>query len=186
MRLGNNPDLTKAQIDELQKALPKCRIFHDFPLNPEEQAKVFEGAIRFAAKKPKGELTKADLEKVTSIELGQIDMTSVKGLEKLTKLKYLSLRNNKLTDAKGLEKLTQLKELFLNANQLTNVTGLEKLTKLTILDLSNNQLTDVKPLEKLAQLSALHLHNNPDLTKAQIDELRKALPKCFITSNPKK
>jgi hypothetical protein len=44
----------------------------------------------------------------------------------------------------------------------------------------------VKPLEKLAQLSALHLHNNPDLTKAQIDELRKALPKCFITSNPKK
>jgi len=27
MHLSSNPDLTKAQIDELQKALPKCEIF---------------------------------------------------------------------------------------------------------------------------------------------------------------
>jgi len=114
-------------------------------------------------------------------------LTTVKDLDKLTELESLSLSANRLTEMPmGLEQLTQLKVLNLEVNQLTDVTGLEKLTKLTILDLSNNQLTDVKPLEKLAQLSALHLHNNPDLTKAQIDELRKALPKCFITSNPKK
>jgi len=52
--------------------------------------------------------------------------------------------------------------------------------------LGGNQLTDVKGLEKLTQLTELNLRFNPDLTKAQIDELRKALPKCFITSNPKK
>ena len=27
--LHNNPDLTMAQIDELQKALPKCKISHN-------------------------------------------------------------------------------------------------------------------------------------------------------------
>jgi hypothetical protein len=27
--LAEDPDLTKAQIDELQKALPKCKISHD-------------------------------------------------------------------------------------------------------------------------------------------------------------
>jgi hypothetical protein len=27
--LRNNPDLTKAQIAELQKALPKCKIIHN-------------------------------------------------------------------------------------------------------------------------------------------------------------
>jgi hypothetical protein len=27
--LRNNPDLTKAQIVELQKALPKCNIIHN-------------------------------------------------------------------------------------------------------------------------------------------------------------
>ena len=102
-----------------------------------------DAAIRKAAKKPTGELTNADLEKVTT--------------------------------------------LYLSGNQLTEVPkGLEKLTKLKELDLHNNQLTDVKGLEKLTQLGFLRLENNPDLTKAQIDELQKALPKCIILSNPTK
>ena len=44
----------------------------------------------------------------------------------------------------------------------------------------------MKGLEKLTQLKVLMLKANPDLTKAQIDELKKALPKCEIYSNPKK
>ena len=84
------------------------------PLTKEESAKVIEAAIRKSLKKPTGELTKADLEKV----------------------KRLNLQGNKLTDVKGLEKLTQL--------------------------------------------TSLNLYNNPDLTKAQIDQLQKALPKCKI------
>ena len=112
------------------------------PLTKEESAKVIEAAIRKVAKKPAGELTKADLEKVTVLELYQ--------------------------------------------NQLTDVKGLEKLTKLEVLDLSDNQLTEVKGLEKLTQLTGLNLKNNPDLTKAQIAELQKALPQCTIYSNATK
>jgi hypothetical protein len=44
----------------------------------------------------------------------------------------------------------------------------------------------VKGLEKLTKLTYLDLFNNPDLTKAQIDQLQKALPKCGIYSNPTK
>ena len=44
----------------------------------------------------------------------------------------------------------------------------------------------VKGLEKLTQLKQLNLENNLDLTKAQIEELQKALPKCEIVSNPTK
>jgi len=66
------------------------------------------------------------------------------------------------------------------------VKGLEKLDQLTYLPLSNNKLTDVTGLEKLTQLQRLLLSNNPDLTKAQIAELKKALPKCEIESNPTK
>ena len=112
------------------------------PLTKEESAKVIEAAIREAAKKPTGELTKADYKKVTRLSLLGNQLTSVKGLEKLTQLKQLNLRANQLTDVKGLEKLTQLEDLWLD--------------------------------------------NNPDLTKAQIDELKKALPNCFILSNPTK
>jgi len=134
------------------------------PLTKEESAKVIEAAIRRAAKKPTGELTKADLEK----------------------LEVLDLRNKHLTEVKGLEKLTQLERLYLSGDQLTSVKGLEKLTKLKGLRLFENKLTDVKGLEKLTQLEKLWIHDNPDLTKAQIDQLKKALPKCYIRSNPTK
>jgi Leucine-rich repeat (LRR) protein len=123
-----------------------------------------EKAIRKSLKKPTGELTKADLGKVT----------------------VLVFYNKQLTNVKGLGKLTQLERLQLQRNILTDVKGLEKLTKLWMLDLKGNQLTDVKGLEKLTQLKQLNLGDNPDLTKAQIDQLQKALPNCGIYSNPKK
>ena len=61
---------------------------------------------------------------------------------------------------------------------------LEKVKRLSLL---GNQLTSVKGLENLTKLRQLYLRSNPDLTKAQIDELKKALPKCpYIISNPTK
>ena len=125
---------------------------------------IIEKAIREKLKKPTGELTKADYEKVTR----------------------LVLNGEGLTSLKELEKLTQLKTLYLIGNQLTSVKELEKLTQLTWLNLNGNKLTDVKGLENLDQLNDLDLYNNPDLTKAQVDQLQKALPKCKIHSNPTK
>jgi len=127
----------KPKGDATPKAEPKAETKK--PLTKAESAKVIEAAIRKAAKKPTGELTKADLEKVT--------------------------------------------ELRLHNNQLTSVKGLENLTQLTRLGLENNQLTSVKGLENLTQLTYLILNHNPDLTKAQIDELKMALPKCKIFSD---
>ena len=81
--------------------------------------------------------------------------------------------------------LEKVKALDFSSNKLTSVNGLEKLTQLTMLNLEDNQLTDVKGLENLTKLNGLHLKDNPDLTKAQIEELQKALPKCEITHNAK-
>ena len=125
---------------------------------------IVEKAVREGLKKPKGELTKADLEKVTKLWVQGNQLTDVKGLENLTQLKSLDLWSNQLTDVKGLENLTQLEQLHLGGNKLTSVKGLEKLTK----------------------LEQLILYDNPALTKAQIDELQKALPNCKILSNPTK
>ena len=126
---------------------------------------IIEAAIRYELEKPTGDLTSADLGKVTK----------------------LTISVSKLTDVKDLENLTQLKELKVLDNKLTKVpAGLEKLTKLESLDLSVGKLTQVKGLEKLTQLKYLWITGNPDLTKAQIDQLQKALPKCFIHSNPTK
>ena len=56
------------------------------PLTKEESAKVIEAAIRKKINKPTGELTKADLEKVTRLTLDNNQLTDVKGLEKLTEI----------------------------------------------------------------------------------------------------
>ena len=169
-----------------------------------------EKVIRKFLEKPEGELTKADLEKVTKLDLKQNQLTDVKGLEKLTQLEELVLSFNQLTEGpKGLDKLTKLERLGLDGNHLTEgPKGLEKLDQLMGINLSGNQITDVnslttytqfkglnleynqltsvKGLEKLTKLEVLNLKNNPDLTKAQIDQLQKALPNCKIYSNPTK
>ena len=132
------------------------------PLTKEESAKIIEATIRKVAKKPTGDLTKADYEKLNYL---------------------MRIDDNKLTSVKGLEKLTQLTWLGLPDNKLTSVKGLEKLTKLESLHLQGNQLTDVKELENLDQLRSLDLKGNPDLTKAQIDQLQEALPKCKFFSS---
>ena len=124
---------------------------------------IVEKAIREYLGKPAAELTQADLEKVKALDFSSNKLTSVNGLEKLTQLTWLNLGVNKLTDVKDLEKLSQLEKLWL----------------------ADNRLTDVKGLEKLTQLKVLYLKNNPDLTKSQIDELQKALPKCKIEHNAK-
>jgi len=76
-------------------------------LTKEESAKVIEAAIRARINKPTGELTKADLEKVT----------------------YLNLTNRKLTDVKGLEKLTQLTKLHLKDNPALTKAQIAELRK---------------------------------------------------------
>ena len=129
------------------------------PNSPESKASV-EAAIRRAAKKPTGELIKADFEKVTELFLQSLRLTSLKGL--------------------GLEKLTKLRVLALDDNQLVSVAELGKLTQLDILSLQHNKLTNVKGLEKLTLLSILDILGNPTLTKAQLAKLQKALPNCMF------
>ena len=101
-------------------------------------------------------------------------------LEKCSNIKLLDLGQNELTNVKGIEKLGMLKKLYLNNNQLTDVKWIETLTNLEILSLSSNQLTSVKGLEKLTKLKFLHLNWNDGLSKREISQLQKSLPNCNI------
>ena len=121
-----------------------------------------EKAVRKSLEKPEGELTVADLEKVTGLELGgtQITDAGLKDLAKFQNLKDLGLGGTQITD-EGLKEVA-------------------KLEKLSSLRLSSTKITDegLKELAKLQQLKTLYLPNK--VTKASVAELKKALPNCRI------
>ena len=163
-----------------------------------------EAAIRKAAGKPRGKLTRVDLEKVTRLELPAMQLTDASALAGLTKLRLLKVNNNnlsndqlkhvarlaslewldishnRLTDVSALMELTNLKRLYLDGNKLTDVSPLIKLTQLEGLYLASNQLTDVSALAGLAKLDKLDLRSNRNLTRGVYQKLQKALPKLKI------
>ena len=138
------------------------------PNSPKAIAAI-EEAIRRIAKKPAGKLTKADFKRTKVLKL---EFAAITDLGPLLKLKKLGVK--------------KLERLILGENKITDVNALTRLKKLKVLELNNNKLTDISALAKLKHLEEVDLRNNPDLTKAKIEELQKALPKCRIYHNTKK
>ena len=91
--------------------------------------KIIEEAIREALEKPEGELTKADLDKVTELAFRGDQLTDVTALKDLTQLTVLNLRNNQLTDVTALKHLTQLAWLSLYGNPDLTKTQIAELEK---------------------------------------------------------
>ena len=112
-----------------------------------------EAEIRKRANKPTGQLTKADLEKVTRLEL----------------------ENKEITDLTPLASLVNLDILLLGKNQITDLTPLVSLEKLTQLDVNDNQISDLSPLLNLTDLKFLWLRDNPQLTRVQVLKLNHTI-----------
>jgi Leucine-rich repeat (LRR) protein len=69
-----------------------------------------------------------------------LDISEIKGMEKLKNLEILSLRLNQIKEIKGLDHLSNLKELYLSGNQIEKIKGLETLINLALLYLSENRI----------------------------------------------
>jgi repressor of nif and glnA expression len=137
------------------------------PVSPADEKLIadptFEKAVRKKLKKPEGELTEADLEKVTDLSLDFTKITDegLKELAKFQNLTHLSLVGTQITD-EGLKELA-------------------KLQKLKMLGLAQSKITDagLKEVAKLQKLEMLNL-NGTKVTKEGVTVLKKALPNCLI------
>ena len=148
---------------------------------------IVEKEVRRRLKKSTGELTKADLIKVTFVvfEFTKITDADLKEVAKLQNLEKLSLPKQ-ITDEglKELAQLQKLKSLSLANTQVTEA-GLKEVAKLEQLEQLHltlcNQISDagLKELAKLKKLKFLSLANT-QVTEAGVAELRKALPNCNI------
>ena len=146
---------------------------------------IVEESVRLRLKKPTGELTSADLSKVTRLYLYETQITD-EGLKDVAMLKNLTnlyLNNTQITDA-GLKEVVKLQNLTLLVLAGTPITdaGLKdvaKLKNLTNLSLADTKITDacLKDVAKLKNLTNLSL-SRTKITNEGAAELRKALRKC--------
>lgn len=165
----------------------------------EESAARIEAAIRERIRKPAGELTTADYERVTHLPLKGMGLTDITPLAKLTKIRSLVLDYNEISDLTPLAGLVDLEKLHLGSNQITDLSPLKNLRKLKFVSLFRNQISnlgpvanwtqaehlalycnpvsDLRPLHGLAKLRKVKLQGNP-VSPETLDAARKAQPGC--------
>ncbi len=97
---------------------------------------------------------------LTSLTLRNCNLSSVSGMEALTKLTYLDLGENVLRNLAPISNITGLQVLYLDHNAVVALDDLQLLTNLQELDLSYNSITNLKPLGSLTALEQLILRNN--------------------------
>ncbi len=136
---------------------------------------VLEAMVRGAMGKTEGDITLAEAQAVTRMNLSNelqryiSEETLIKdigGLENFTSLENLDLSNHAVTDISPLQELTSLTALSLAGNPVADISPLEGLTKLKVLMLSGSKAQDYSALSNLVNLQVLMLDNSTitDLT----------------------
>lgn len=139
-----NMELTREQLDLLERALPNCSIYCDEASVVEE---ITIGGITFFTD-------------VTELDLRSLNITDISELAKCTKLTKLDLRENNISNLDALSGLTELSWLCLWNNEIEDVAALLPLNKLTYLDLDDNNVSNMAPLAGLENMEELWLSSN--------------------------
>ena len=105
-------------------------------------------------------VTKYRMSQVKEINLNDLGVKSLEGLQYCVNLENLFLENNKIEDFTPISNLTKLKVLNLNNNNIKDISFIKNLTNLTKLYLKQNQITSVYNLKNLSKLSTLILERN--------------------------
>ncbi len=126
-----------------------------------------------------GHIVRSDEKKLVYPSCGLWDLG---GLDRLTRLEELDLRDNQISSLYQLEitpSRETIRKLNLSGNQIKEVFSLRALTAVEELDLSYNQIQVIAGLGDIKTLKYLNLTGNPVL-KDVVDDLREVLPNCVI------
>jgi Leucine-rich repeat (LRR) protein len=89
---------------------------------------------------------------IQGIEILVNKITSIEGIQNLTKLNFLDLSLNQIVSIDGIAYLIKLSYLYLNNNQIVTIQGIENLAELEQIRLRNNKIVSFQGIEKLMNL----------------------------------
>ena len=119
-------------------------------------------AIEAELGKASGDTITADeMATLTQIEVEDVDIRVLTGLEHATNLTRLILFNASISDLSPLAGLTNLTTLDLVGGSISDLSPLAGLTQLTRLDLVDHSISDLSPLAGLTNLTRLNLVYSP-------------------------
>lgn len=159
--------------------------------------KLANNIIKLNGKNLTDEVTKTDLDKITSLTCVSEGISDITGLEymenlisidftycsvsdlsplaNITKLTSIDFDgNNNIVDLSPLAELTNLETIRMGGkegNQIVDLSPLVGLKKLTTLDLEGNNIVDVTPLHQLSGLTTLRLFNNKIIDISPLNSL---------------
>ncbi|WP_415331676.1 leucine-rich repeat domain-containing protein, partial [Clostridium perfringens] len=87
-------------------------------------------------------ITKDALLKITTLDLSDMNISNLEGIQNCENLVTLYLSLNQISNIEPLKGLTNLTTLKLNSNQISNIEVLKGLINLKSLDLSDNKLNN--------------------------------------------
>ncbi|UNP82202.1 leucine-rich repeat domain-containing protein [Bacillus mycoides] len=110
-----------------------------------------------------------NLEKLTLRESNVTDISVISGLRHL---KYLDLSSSPIESIQPVSKLENLDMLFLRDNKIADFTPLSQMKKIKILDLIGNNIKDLTPLFTVLSLEEVYLANNQISNLSGIEKLK--------------
>ena len=90
---------------------------------------------------------------------GGADSEILKGVENLTNLTNLQLKNCSISDLSGISKLTKLETLELSNNKISDISELSTLKNLKKITLSQNTISDISPLANIVENGKIKFGN---------------------------
>lgn len=161
LNIEDNPELSGDAVRQLEELLPYCSIRHS-PLS----YSVMLGDVLYEPD-------------TGYVDITGTGITSIDGIEELTKLETAYLGSNFISDVSPLQGLLNLRSLDLSNNMVYDISPLWTLSGLEYLNLSNNGIESVDALVGMSSLRHLDLSGNP-ISEEDIDRLREFLPDCRI------
>ncbi|WP_404429665.1 leucine-rich repeat domain-containing protein [Sutcliffiella horikoshii] len=139
------------------------------PITFEDNA--LEQEIRYLLDVYERPITTGDMEKLLTLHIPSLGITSLEGLQHATNLQGLNVAHNAITDLEPIAQLTNLTSLTIWDTNISDISSLELLTNLTYLDMDTNNISDITPLKDMQNLETLWLKDNPITDITQLLEL---------------
>lgn len=136
-----------------------------YPMSEQKSSIVEDPALETGLKlildKPvDASLTPSDLQQLTVVDLSNMGIQSLAGLEYATNLTHLRLYGNELSDLTPVAHLTKLREIDVRNNYITSIDALGELHNLGRLYISNNSVTSIAVVRAFPRLHTFFASGN--------------------------